>query len=221
MSNPTIPLLKRLRAHTISLPVTRTQHAVFSNPLNIDAWKQRAADWEPALPLARLKTASKYKDGDDDGTVAYMATFSAFDPGATHPLLLSCALPMSLAGSADANQRSSVEASLELQTSSTTSSLYHATEVRQSGPETATEEFKPWPYSLPRVLRPQVGTTYGLTYGDGGRVEDVEVGVLQKVFYGAPEPDRVLGQNEGVLDGIWRKVLYGMREGEEEGKAGC
>ncbi|KZM19590.1 uncharacterized protein EKO05_0004195 [Ascochyta rabiei] len=222
MSNLANTLSRRLHARAISLSVIPTQHAVFSKSLNIDALKQRAADWEPMLSLARLKTASKCNDGTD---VAHMGMYSTFDPGATHPLLLSSALPMSLAGSMSMDRRSSVRVSLKFQTILIASSLHHNTEVQQSVPVPAVGNLKPWPYSLPRVLRPQVGTTYDLTYGDsagGGRAGDVMVGVLQKVLYGIPEPDGVGEQNEDAANSLWQKVLHGAQEeGGEEGKAGC
>ncbi|KAF9699174.1 hypothetical protein EKO04_003074 [Ascochyta lentis] len=208
MSNLTTTFSKRLRAHTVTLPITPTQSTVFSKRLNIAAIKKRAADWEPTLPLAHLKSTSESNDDDDNGAVAHMVTYSAFDPGATHPLLLSSALPVwrsSLAG--------------------TVSTSRQAVETQLDAPVPAVGKLKPWPYSLPRMLQPRVGTTYGLSYGDGvgGKVGDVKVGVLQRVLYGVPEPDVVVGRNQGGERGLWRKMVHGVQawEEEKEGKAGC
>ncbi|KAH6620316.1 hypothetical protein C7974DRAFT_399445 [Boeremia exigua] len=49
------------------------------------------------------------------------------------------------------------------------------------------ERVRPWPYSLPKWLRPRKGTTYAQVHGDGGEGQG-SVGVLQKVLYGVPDP---------------------------------
>lgn len=206
MSNITSTLAKRLHAHSISLPIASTQRAVFSNALDVDAAKQRAADWEPSVKFEGLNTKSKTRDDDDnEQEIAYMATYSVFDPGATHPLLLSSAFPISvsdLAGNASVisiqdfeikTRRNTVIANSPLQTPSTASSLHHALEVQQAAPALTLEKFKPWPYSLPKPLQPKAGTTYDLMYGDGlgdGYVAKVKLGLLQKVLYGVPEPEK-------------------------------
>ncbi|KAF1365798.1 hypothetical protein EJ07DRAFT_93694 [Lizonia empirigonia] len=179
----TATLAKRLRARAICLPCTHTQHGVFSKPFNIGAAKQRAADWEPSLNFDGLETDSK-RDNDDDNT-AHMVTYSPFNPGATSTLLLSSALPVS-------------------------SSLHHAVEVQQTEPVGSGEKVRPWPYSLPKCLQPQAGTTFDLTNGDGdAAVGKLEVGVLETMLYGVPEPGEVGGRSVGC----------GLRE--DDGKAGC
>lgn len=114
-----------------------------------------------------------------------MVTYSPFNPGATSTFLLSSALPVS-------------------------SSLHHAIEVQQKEPVGSGGKAKPWPYSLPKCLQPQAGTTFDLTFGGGDAVVgNIEVGVLQKLLYGIPEPGEV-GR---------RSVGYELREHDE--KAGC
>ena len=206
MSNMTITLAKRLRAHAVSLLITPTQHAVFSNLLNVDAMKQRTADWEPTLPLSRSKTDFEPKDGDENGmNVAQMVTYSAFDPGATHPLLLSSALPISVSSLAEDTSttstlgrdvktgRSNAAAMPPTRTTSTTATTLHrAIEDQQTASVAHGEKFKPWSYSLPNSLQPKTGTTYDRAYGDGnGVVDKVKVKILQQVLYDIPEPDEV------------------------------
>jgi hypothetical protein len=203
MANNAINLAKRLRARIISLPITLASHTVFSKSLDITAAKQRAADWEPSVDFKDLNMKSKSQDNDDnEQEIVYMATYSAFDPGATHPLLLQSALPLSvtdLAGSA--STASTARAASDVQPPSTTSSLHHAIEIQQADPTPTPvqEKVKPWPYSLPKALQPKVGTTFDMMCGDGladGQVGRVKLGVLQKMLYGVPEP----GMKDGDED---------------------
>lgn len=183
MWNRTATLAKRLRARTIFLPCARTQYAAFSKPFNIDAAKQRAADWEPSLHFDGLKI--DYNRDKDDDYIAHMVTYSPFNPGATSTFLLSSALPVS-------------------------SSLHHAIEVQQKEPVGSGGKAKPWPYSLPKCLQPQAGTTFDLTFGGGDAVVgNIEVGVLQKLLYGISEPGEVGRRSVG-----WELQ-------EDDGKAGC
>ena len=184
MSNMTSTLAKRLRTHSISLPIKSSQHTLFSKSFNVEVAKLRTAEWEPTLPLADLKTNSQRDDDGDNGAeVAQMITYSAFDPGASHPLLLSSALLTSIS-SPSVN-------------TPTISTLHFATEVQQTvlvvPVAPASEMFKPWPYFLPKMLQPKVGTTYDLMYGHGvgaAQVGKVKVGLLQKVLYGDPKPEK-------------------------------
>jgi hypothetical protein len=210
MANTAINLAKRLRARSMSLPIQSAQTAVSSKQLNVEAAKQRAADWEPTMNFNDLKPRKSDNDEDDNDTeLAYMCTCSAFDPGATHPLLLSSSLPISVSslvgGHASTTStpdpevethRNTVVANPRVQTPPTTSSLHHDIGVQQAAAAVPTpEKFKPWPYSLPKLLQPKAGTTYDLMYGDGVDVGDVQVakaklGVLQKVLYGVLEPGK-------------------------------
>lgn len=232
MANMTITLAKRLRAHAVSHLITPTQHAVFSNLLNVDAMKQRTADWEPTLPFSRFKTDSEPMDDDENGVnVAQMVTYSASDPGATHPLLLSSALPIlnsSLAENTSTTStlgrdvktgRSSAAATPPKRTTSTTATtLHHAIEVQQIASVAHGEKSKPWPYSPSNSLQPKTGA-----YGDSNGVMDkVKVEMLQQVLYDIPEPEEVKEESESEKKELRRKVLHGSQEGEEEEvKAGC
>lgn len=239
MSNITSTLAKRLRARSISL-VSQSQHTVFSMPLNVDTMKQRTADWEPTINLKDLRSKTTVGNGDDnDADVAQMVTYSAIDPGASHPLLLSSALPISMPSlsnnaSTDStvdhrvkHRRTASAVILEVQNPSTTSSLQYAVEVQQAtpvAPAAPVATFKPWPYSLPKALQPKVGTTYDMVYGDGdGVAKNVKVGLLQKVLYGDPEPgvkvDADEKGNEGRKKGLLGEILQHVQE--EVGKAGC
>ena len=239
MSNITSTLAKRLRARSISL-VSQSQHTVFSMPLNVDTMKQRTADWEQTINLEDLRSKTTVGNGDDnDADVAQMVTYSAIDPGASHPLLLSSALPISMPSlsnnaSTDStvdhrvkHRRTASAVILEVQNPSTTSSLQYAVEVQQAtpvAPAAPVATFKLWPYSLPKALQPKVGTTYDMVYGDGdGVAKNVKVGLLQKVLYGDPEPgvkvDADEKGNEGRKKGLLGEILQHVQE--EVGKAGC
>ncbi|KAF2625839.1 hypothetical protein BU25DRAFT_104663 [Macroventuria anomochaeta] len=246
MSNVTSTLAKRFSARTIPLPVISTQYAVFSKPIDVDAIKQRATDWEPTIDFTDLKMRSTDQGCDDNNEpgLAHMVTYSTSDPGASSPLLLSSALPISvssLAGNAattstpDHHERArhnTAIAGLELRTELTISTLHHAIEVQQTTPAPTVDgtKFKPWPYSLPKPLQPKGGTTYDLMYGEGvgvgdGQVGKMRIGVLQKVLYGVPGSGEKEGDGEeghegkGKGKGLWEKIVCGVQEGD--GKAGC
>lgn len=207
MANTASNLAKRLRPRSISLPHTSTRSAVISKHLVIEAAKQRTFDWEPAIDFTDLKLRKSDEDEDDKDTeLAYVCTYSAFDPGAPHPLLLSSSLPIAvsslLGGQALAKSAPDHEIKTPrntiLRNSSITSTLHHSIEIQQAIPAASTlETVKPWPYLLPKPLQPKVGTTYNMMYGDGardgngdGKVAKVKLGVLQKVLYGVAEPGR-------------------------------
>jgi hypothetical protein len=170
MSNIATTLAKHLGIHIISLHTTFFQQSIFPKPrdIDIDTAKRRTADWEAALHL-NIPNPNK-PDGDDDDNnsvlLAQMTTYSAFDPGASHRLLVSGALPLSL----------SSPASMIL-------------EMERHGAAADVVKFESWPYSLSKCLQPRVNTTYNLMCGDGlgqdGKGE--RAGVLQGVLYGVAE----------------------------------
>ena len=151
MANIAKNLTKSLRACSNSLPNICTQATVFSKQLNVEAAKQRAAHWEPTVDFTDLKPRKSDNDEDDNDTeLAYMCTYPAFGPGATHPLLLSSSLPISVSslvgGHASSDSTTCAPAASEVQAPTTTSSLHHAIEVQQAAPAAPTpEKFKPWP----------------------------------------------------------------------------
>ncbi|KAF2681304.1 hypothetical protein K458DRAFT_392093 [Lentithecium fluviatile CBS 122367] len=95
---------------------------------------------------------------------------------------------------------------------------------------------QPWPYRLPRFLRPKAGTTFYAMYGPtsttsttrttimagaggecGGNVEkEVRVGLFQALLYGVPDPNAREVKSEKST--IFKKVLYGVPETDEFGK---
>lgn len=192
MQNTLRIITKRPRAHTASLPITPSKHGAISKTLNIDAVKQKAAQWEPTVDLKDLILENKDGNGNNETRLLHMTTFSAFDPSASHPLLLSTSLPMSLSSLSHAGTlHDTISAPAQVQNPPTTSNLRYSHEVQQAGPVCSTTKFTPWPYSLPKALRPKVGTTYDLMYGDGcgeGPVARVKLSMLQKVLYGVPGP---------------------------------
>lgn len=189
MSNPATTIIKHLRTRTIPLSTTHTR------PLSIAAAKARVKDWNPPLLLDDLKPNKPHPNNDH--SIAHTRTYSAFDPCAAHPFLLSSTLPLPLK---------------LLQTPPTPSTPHHTINAPRPSPAKLNIESRPWPYSLPRFLRPKAGTTFDLMYGGGvAREGRGRVGVMQAVLYGVPDPD---GESEvGDCEG-----RGGVGEG---GKAGC
>ena len=142
--------------------------------------------------------------GNDDGSSysALMVTYTAFDPGASRPLLLGNALPASTLpehGSSTESQDPQVSkssmsltsinhdssAKLTLRKDKMSSALPVSLALHNhNGSIASTQQIlseaeivgvvKPWPYSLPTVLQPQPGTTYHLIYGDQGGAKPTE-----------------------------------------------
>lgn len=140
MHSPLRTLVKRLQAHTTKRPRTSLQRA-----FNINALKQRTAHWEPAIDLNDLNQEDLDSNGNDTELV-HMSTFSAFNPGASHPLLLNCALPSSLRSRRARESRGSTfPASAHVQTSLVTSRSNHAVRVQQSGTAPGTSRLRPRP----------------------------------------------------------------------------
>jgi|SRR5690242_17863042 len=143
MHSPLRTLTKRLRAHTMNLPRASLQRA-----LNINALKQRTAHWKPAIDLKDLKQKDLDSEGNDGNNteLLHMSTFSTFDPGASRPLLLSCALPITLRSRRTIEPRSSTfPASAHIQASLGTCRCNHAVRIQQSGTAPGTWRFRPRP----------------------------------------------------------------------------
>lgn len=192
MQNNVHNFIKGLRAFTVSSPITPSRQTVFLKGITIAALKQRTVHWEPTINLRGLTLNEPNSKGNKEENLFHMVTFSTFDPGASHPLLLSNALPMPIPSlTAIEPQQSKLVAPAAVQSPSTTSASHHTIEIQQFQPVCNTPKFRPWPYSLPKALQPRTGTTYDLMYGDGfggGPVGSVKLSMLQRVLYGVPEP---------------------------------
>ncbi|KAF1842356.1 uncharacterized protein K460DRAFT_358975 [Cucurbitaria berberidis CBS 394.84] len=209
MSRPATTLSARLRARTISLSMTPAQRP-FS--LNVDAAKARVAHWEPTFPFDALRSDEEQNDSDGDGDnqdgsedIQNCTTYSAFDPRASRPLLL---------------LHSGVDISVRPPTS-TTAVIPRAV--------------KPWPYSLPVYLRPGVGTTFAIMHTtlESARLPETEkdmkkkeklpaqIGILQAVLYGVPDPEEFSYAQAVVKDGgVLHRVLYGVKDPQKGGEHG-
>jgi len=160
---------------------------------------------QPISPLrgAENDITTHYNDERSSYSVL-MVTYSAFDPGASRPLLL---LNNALPASCTVPEHGSSTGSKYLQTSKSSMSLTlinndgstkltprkgkmsSALPVSLALPEhngsvISTQQLnreagialvvKPWPYSLPKVLQPKPGTTYDSIYGDQGGAKPTE-----------------------------------------------
>ena len=160
---------------------------------------------QPISPLrgAENDITTHYNDERSSYSVL-MVTYSAFDPGASRPLLL---LNNALPASCTVPEHGSSTGSKYLQTSKSSMSLTlinndgstkltprkgkmsSALPVSLALPEhngsvISTQQLnreagialvvKPWPYSLPKVLQPKPGTTYDSIYGNQGGAKPTE-----------------------------------------------
>jgi hypothetical protein len=130
-----------------------------------------------------------------------MLTFGAFDPCASRPLLMS---GLSL------NPQ-------DWQDSHSHDTYPEATKptVQPARVATPPKPFKPWPYSLPKFLQPQPGTTYQLMYDSAAKEKPGRIGVLQALFYGVPNPEGAKEQQQDKDDGFVKKVMYGVKDDAE------
>jgi hypothetical protein len=177
----------RLRARTISAPIARPL------PLNFEAPKSQAPRCEPALPLPEHTPQERSTHHQHD-PVPQMLTFSTFDPCASRPLLMS---GLSL-GPENWHRE---------QSNDNTSPSETERVVRER------KSVKPWPYSLPKFLQPQPGTTYQLMYDHSASGATRRVGVLQALLYGVPDPGHA-GVSGGEEREFVRKVLDGIGQDE-------
>jgi hypothetical protein len=136
-----------------------------------------------------------------------MTTFSAFDPGASRPLLTSStSLSHPYSGLPDIFPPASARPTAVIQ--ETRSATDFVVSV------------KPWPYSLPHFLRPKPGTTYRLKYCPTTTTLDAvpkRVAFVQAILYGIPEPEKFSYACAVVVPGSFvYKVLCGVKEMEVE-----
>jgi hypothetical protein len=200
LQRPTVSL--RARNSLLLTISTRTQHS-FS--LNIEAAKAQAAHWEPALKFP--SNPHRHDTQDIEDNAFWVAMHSAVHPGTMCPLLIS-----------------GFALNVKNGFPNTSKTITETTKTKQyTAPE------KPWPYSLPKSLQPQAGTTFEMIHGSilPTRTQQ-HVGILQAVLYGLPDPDKVSVIESMVREGGGLyKVLYGVKEvgGDEDGtaskKSGC
>ncbi|EAT91740.1 hypothetical protein HBH56_010450 [Parastagonospora nodorum] len=155
-----------------------------SFPADISAAKSRVAQWEPNLSLPQFPHGNIVQD-EDDGP-HWMTTYSAFDPGMMRPLLLSgISLDVERINlSVFAVPKSPALATYTPHMAYTFAKPSHTQPV-------VNMSTKPWPYSLPDFLHPKPGTTFGMMHGSGlvALEKAGNVGFLQAVLFGVPDPD--------------------------------
>jgi hypothetical protein len=189
-------IASRLRARTIFAPTART----LPLPLNVEAARAQLAPTQP------LPDHTPVQPPQDRSThpLPQMITFSAFDPCASRPLLMS-----GLSLGPDNWQPGP---------NSYPEQTKPVVREQRKPPTDVTRPVKPWPYSLPRFLQPQPGTTYQAMYDSAARAPK-RVGVWQALLYGVPDPNNGVGRGDGDVGmgakkgGLVEKVVYGAKEG--------
>jgi hypothetical protein len=182
---------KMLRPSTISRLRART--------FCIAAAKARVKDWEPAL---QLPSRPHDTTQDMDNYVPWMTMYSAFDTGMVRLLLMSgWALNIPTTDICSPSPDAKAIVLPALSTKAITQALKIAT----------VKPHKPWPYSLPRFLRPKTSTTYAMVYGKGDNdgAGTLCVRWIQAVLYEVPNLDE---RTERKTDGVCREVVYGVQE---------
>lgn len=170
---------------------------------NISAAKSLTPQWEPALRFPSPPHDPEPATPEDQ-TGPWFNTYTAFDPSCARPFLIS-GLSIGI---------KDMQPTELIPSPSTTRDVVKA-DMKPGIKKVAVQMPKPWPYRLPKALQPQVGTTFAAMYGGGeGEGKGGKVGGLQAVLYGVPEPDNK--DLEGKEEGVWRKVLYGVKEDGEE-----
>ncbi|OAL05970.1 hypothetical protein IQ06DRAFT_73892 [Phaeosphaeriaceae sp. SRC1lsM3a] len=185
-----------LRARSISMPIQRLRPLF----LDISAAKARVQQWEPSLQFPpRPHDPESQNAAPEDQYGPWFNTYTAFDPGCARPFLIS---------------------GFTLGLKDLPSSALVTKAIVKSDQNKAIKELikirKPWPYSLPKALQPQVGTTFAAVYGGGleTAVQSKRVGILQAILYGIPEPEKGGIKEEG---GFLHKVLHGVNEEKDRG----
>jgi hypothetical protein len=140
-----------------------------------------------------------------------MTTYSAFDPGMSHPLSVVAPIPPNTKPKPTVLQYSLATGVQGINMADLFSGAKAKSVVTQA---------KPWPYHLPAFLRPRDGSTYALKFG--GNVEvgssPKRVGILQAILYGVPDPDKTKsGQSVMKEGGVLHQVFYGVKDEQEKG----
>ena len=192
MFKQTTSTAARLRARTIYAPTARPL------PLLTEPSKAQGTYREPELPLSDHDHVVTSQDRHN--ALPHMVTFSAFNPYASRPLLMS-------------------GLSLTAQDWSS-SDTYPEVVLQDRKPNFAVQDakpkpFKPWPYSLPKFMQPQPGTTYQLMYDSATMDKPGRIGILQALFYGVPDPEGAKEPEKVKEDGLVRKVMYGVKDDAE------
>ncbi|KAH7406040.1 hypothetical protein DE146DRAFT_650574 [Phaeosphaeria sp. MPI-PUGE-AT-0046c] len=168
-----------LRAHTFSL--------------NVPAAKARVHQWEPSLRLPSRPSPEAQDTALEDQYGPWFNTYTAFDPGCARPFFIS-GFELDIK---DLNYM------VPVHTPITKAFIKPGTEKKSAA---HIKVRKPWPYSLPKALQPQVGTSFAAVYGAGleNAVQRKRVSILQEIMYGIPGPkNKDLEMKEsGFLDRI-------------------
>ena len=182
----------------------RTAHLLLQRLTDSKAPKFHASN-RPISPLREAENEIETHDnGDRSNCPVLMVTYSAFDPGASRPLLLLnnalpafCSLPEH-GGSTESKYLQAIKSSMSLTSiindgstkptprqDKMSSALPMSFALPEhNGSVISTQQLsrevgialvvKPWPYSLPKVLQPKPGTTYDSIYGDQGGAKPTE-----------------------------------------------